>query len=56
MSKAMFARYLADRFRFYGVAPEATLYSYKVFANQFETDEETLIEAMLMAYDDGVRI
>ncbi len=55
MSNPFFLRCLADQFRFYGVAPEATLYSYKVFADQFDTDEETLIEAMLMAYDDGVR-
>ncbi|KAL1857687.1 hypothetical protein Daus18300_010207 [Diaporthe australafricana] len=39
-----------------GVAPEAELYSYKVFAQLDGTDEATLIEAFLRAYTDGVDI
>ncbi|OIW33557.1 serin endopeptidase [Coniochaeta ligniaria NRRL 30616] len=39
-----------------GVAPEATLYSYKVVTAQGETDEDTLIEAFLMAYEDGADV
>ncbi|KAK7956323.1 serine endopeptidase [Apiospora aurea] len=40
---------------FSGVAPEATILSYKVFSKQGGgyTDEDTLIEAFLRAYDDG---
>ncbi|WYZ35953.1 hypothetical protein EsH8_X_000600 [Colletotrichum jinshuiense] len=41
---------------FTGVAPEATLYAYKVFTAIDGTDEDTLIEAFLMAYDAGVDI
>ncbi|KAI1078706.1 subtilisin-like protein [Whalleya microplaca] len=39
-----------------GVAPEATLYSYKVFAQADYTDTATLIDAFLRAYDDEVDI
>ncbi|GKT44887.1 minor extracellular protease vpr [Colletotrichum spaethianum] len=48
-----------------GVAPEASILSYKVFgagnvltsySKSGGTDEETLIEAFLMAYDDGADI
>ncbi|GKT91263.1 serin endopeptidase [Colletotrichum tofieldiae] len=41
-----------------GVAPEASILSYKVFGagNNGGTDEETLIEAFLMAYDDGADV
>uniref|UniRef100_A0A0B7KAZ1 Peptidase S8/S53 domain-containing protein n=2 Tax=Bionectria ochroleuca TaxID=29856 RepID=A0A0B7KAZ1_BIOOC len=39
-----------------GVAPEATLYAYKVFTTAGSTDTSTLIEAFLTAYDDGVDI
>ncbi|GKT65516.1 minor extracellular protease VPR [Colletotrichum tofieldiae] len=39
-----------------GVAPEATLYAYKVFSTVDGTDEDTLIEAFLAAYDAGVDI
>ncbi|KAI0381948.1 subtilisin-like protein [Hypomontagnella monticulosa] len=39
-----------------GVAPEATLYSYKVFSRSDSTDTATLIDAFLRAYDDGVDI
>ncbi|KAJ0158290.1 Minor extracellular protease vpr [Colletotrichum tanaceti] len=41
-----------------GVAPEASILSYKVFGagNSGGTDEETLIEAFLMAYNDGADI
>ncbi|KAJ0383579.1 hypothetical protein COL922a_010196 [Colletotrichum nupharicola] len=38
---------------FVGVAPKASLYAYKVFTSTGETDEATLIEAFLKAYDDG---
>ncbi|KAL8294686.1 hypothetical protein RB597_007713 [Gaeumannomyces tritici] len=38
-----------------GVAPEATLHAYKIFANG-GTDEETIIEAFLKAYEDGVDV
>ncbi|KAL9949224.1 hypothetical protein D7B24_000443 [Verticillium nonalfalfae] len=41
---------------FTGVAPEASLYAYKVFTPGESTDDETLIESMLRAYDDGVDI
>ncbi|KAH6702718.1 hypothetical protein VD0002_g2522 [Verticillium dahliae] len=41
---------------FTGVAPEASLYAYKVLSPSLSTDDETLIEAMLRAYDDGVDI
>ncbi|KAK4198646.1 subtilisin-like serine protease [Triangularia verruculosa] len=39
-----------------GVAPEATLLSYKVFGNYGVTDEDTLMEAFLKAYEDGADI
>ncbi|KAI9167906.1 serine endopeptidase [Paramyrothecium foliicola] len=39
-----------------GVAPEAELRAYKVFGSIDGTDEETIIEAMLQAYEDGVDI
>ncbi|KAJ9144541.1 Minor extracellular protease vpr [Pleurostoma richardsiae] len=39
-----------------GVAPEATIMSYKVFTSYDSTDEDTLIEAFLAAYNDGVDI
>ncbi|KAK0383973.1 hypothetical protein NLU13_8062 [Sarocladium strictum] len=39
-----------------GVAPEATIYSYKVFSRASGTDEETLIESFLRAYEDGCDI
>ncbi|OBR09402.1 Subtilase [Colletotrichum higginsianum IMI 349063] len=41
---------------FTGVAPEATIYSYKVFGPNEGTGEEVLIEAFLRAFDDGVDI
>ncbi|OHW92575.1 subtilase [Colletotrichum incanum] len=41
---------------FTGVAPEATLYAYKVMSRQGSTDAATLIESFLKAYDDGVDI
>ncbi|KAM5343547.1 hypothetical protein ACJ41O_012084 [Fusarium nematophilum] len=41
---------------FTGVAPEATLYVYKVFTTIDSTDEDTLIDAFLMAYEQGVDI
>lgn len=41
---------------FTGAAPEASLYAYKVFTTIDGTDEETIIEAMLRAYRDGVDI
>lgn len=39
-----------------GVAPEAELFAYKVFSTIDGTDEETIIEAMLMAFDDGADV
>ncbi|KAK1713976.1 serine endopeptidase [Colletotrichum lupini] len=39
-----------------GVAPAATLYAYKVFGTVDGTDEDTLIEAFLAAYEAGVDI
>ncbi|KAI9149644.1 Vegetative incompatibility protein [Paramyrothecium foliicola] len=39
-----------------GVAPEATILSYKVFTAVDYTDEVTLVEAFLKAYDDGADI
>ncbi|OLN85320.1 Minor extracellular protease vpr 5 [Colletotrichum chlorophyti] len=41
---------------FTGVAPEATIYSYKVFGPNEGTGEEVLIEAFLRAFEDGVDI
>ncbi|KAK3321354.1 subtilisin-like serine protease [Cercophora scortea] len=41
---------------FTGVAPEATLLSYKVFSDIDSTDEDTLIAAFLMAYEAGADI
>ncbi|KAI5917669.1 subtilase [Camillea tinctor] len=39
-----------------GVAPEATINSYKVFSQVDGTDEATLIDAFLRAYNDSVDI
>lgn len=39
-----------------GVAPDVTLFVYKVFTKASETDDETLIDSFLKAYDDGVSI
>ncbi|KAI1498894.1 subtilase [Biscogniauxia marginata] len=39
-----------------GVAPKATINSYKVFSRIDSTDEATLIDAFLTAYNDGVDI
>ncbi|KAK0710766.1 subtilisin-like serine protease [Lasiosphaeris hirsuta] len=39
-----------------GVAPEATLLSYKVFSTIDSTDEDTLIEAFLLAYQAGADV
>lgn len=41
---------------FKGVAPEATILAYKTFARAGGTDEETLIEAFLRAFDDGADV
>ncbi|ROW15601.1 hypothetical protein VPNG_02185 [Cytospora leucostoma] len=41
---------------FVGVAPEATILSYKVFTAYDGTTEDVLIEAFLMAYEAGVDI
>ncbi|KEY74489.1 hypothetical protein S7711_10171 [Stachybotrys chartarum IBT 7711] len=41
---------------FTGVAPEATLLSYKVFSQMDFTDEVTLVEAFLQAYEDGADV
>ncbi|KAH7305870.1 subtilase [Stachybotrys elegans] len=39
-----------------GVAPEATLYAYKVFSQAGTTDTATLIDSFLTAYEDGMDI
>ncbi|KAJ0281940.1 hypothetical protein Brms1b_006726 [Colletotrichum noveboracense] len=39
---------------FVGVAPDATLYAYKVMSRQGSTDAATLIESFLAAFNDGV--
>ncbi|KXJ86988.1 peptidase S8/S53 domain-containing protein [Microdochium bolleyi] len=39
-----------------GVAPNATLYAYKVMGKLDLSDTETLVEAFLRAYDDGMDI
>ncbi|KAL0936358.1 subtilase [Colletotrichum truncatum] len=41
---------------FTGVAPDATLYAYKVMTRQGGTDAATLIESFIAAYNDGVDI
>ncbi|KAJ4417379.1 hypothetical protein N0V85_001888 [Neurospora sp. IMI 360204] len=42
---------------FNGVAPQATLYSYKVFSNDSQVaDEDIIIDAFLQAYKDGADI
>ncbi|KAK3372949.1 subtilisin-like serine protease, partial [Lasiosphaeria ovina] len=41
---------------FTGVAPEATLLSFKVFSDIDSTDEDTLLEAFLLAYQAGADI
>ncbi|KAI6354340.1 hypothetical protein MCOR25_008663 [Pyricularia grisea] len=43
----------SDRLK--GVAPEATIYSYKIFGYS-GTDEETIIEAFIRAYEDGMDV
>ena len=37
-----------------GVAPEATLYAYKVFSTQPSTSTAVLIDSFIRAYEDGV--
>ncbi|KAL5906603.1 hypothetical protein ACKVV1_011002 [Pyricularia oryzae] len=39
-----------------GVAPNATIFAYKVMGTLDVTDVETLIEALLRAYDDGMDV
>ncbi|OBR16515.1 subtilase [Colletotrichum higginsianum IMI 349063] len=39
-----------------GVAPKASLYAYKVFGPGDGTDQATIIDAFLRAYDDGMDI
>ncbi|KAG4438387.1 hypothetical protein IFR05_006149 [Cadophora sp. M221] len=41
---------------FTGVAPEANLLVYKVFSTVDSTDEDTLIDSFLMAYEDGADV
>jgi hypothetical protein len=40
--------------RFIGVAPDATILSYKVFSQASITDDDSLIDAFLMAFEAGV--
>lgn len=42
--------------RFTGVAPEANLLMYKVFSTVDATDEDTLIDSFLMAYEAGADV
>lgn len=44
----------ADHTRFVGVAPEANLLSFKVFTNDGYSNEETVIEGFLKAFESGV--
>jgi subtilisin family serine protease len=39
-----------------GVAPEASLYAYKVFGTSGSTDNSIVIEAFIQAYEDGMDI
>ncbi|GKT50493.1 subtilisin NAT [Colletotrichum spaethianum] len=39
-----------------GVAPKASLYAYKVFGSGDGTDQATIIDAFLRAYDDGMDV
>jgi hypothetical protein len=44
-------------FSWQGVAPDATILAYKVSSNELGgglTDDETLIDAFIMAYEAGV--
>ncbi|KAH6693713.1 subtilase [Plectosphaerella plurivora] len=41
---------------FVGVAPKASLYGYKVFSQAPGTDDATLIDSFLRAYEDGMDI
>ncbi|TLS21418.1 uncharacterized protein PpBr36_10215, partial [Pyricularia pennisetigena] len=41
---------------FRGVAPDATIYAYKVLASQGFTDDATVIDALLGAFDDGMDV
>ncbi|TLD33325.1 hypothetical protein PspLS_00130, partial [Pyricularia sp. CBS 133598] len=42
--------------QFRGVAPDATIYAYKVLASQGCTDDATLIDALMRAYEDGMDV
>lgn len=44
----------ADHARFVGVAPEANLLSFKVFSRDGYSNEETVIEGFLKAFESGV--
>jgi hypothetical protein len=51
----MACRLIADRpTRFVGVAPDAKMLSFKVFGASGYSDEETVIEGFMMAFDSGV--
>jgi minor extracellular serine protease Vpr len=39
-----------------GVAPEATLYAYRVFGCNGSTDSDVMAQAMEMAFDDGAQV
>jgi hypothetical protein len=46
--------FVADHVRFVGVAPEANLLSFKVFTSDGYSNEETVIEGFLKAFESGV--
>lgn len=49
-----FIFFCADQTRFVGVAPEANLLSFKVFSRDGYSNEETVIEGFLKAFESGV--
>lgn len=49
-----FGSVFADHTRFVGVAPEANLLSFKVFGTDGYSNEETVIEGFLKAFESGV--
>lgn len=53
-SEVVMASLTSSLFRFTGVAPAANLQAYKVFSTVDGTEEDVIIDAFLMAYDDGV--
>lgn len=52
--RALHLLYCADHARFVGVAPEANLLSFKVFSRDGYSNEETVIEGFLKAFESDV--